>query len=150
MTCVALDTNVLVYAELEHASAEGRRAREAIRHCSGTGVLAVQVLGELIAVVRRRPPAAVALALRQIEQYRLVFNLAPTDADVVVAAGAFAGRHRPQLWDAVIWQAPIKGRATVLLTEDLQDGLTAEGMRAVSPSAAPDWATLAADLGRRP
>ena len=146
MSVAAFDTNILLYAELETARPKGQLANRLLKQLAGRGILAVQVLGEFVTVVRRKVPNATGLAMRQADVYRRVFDTVPTDDDLVVAAAAFADRYRLQFWDALIWQASVKGRATVLLTEDMQHGFTADGMRAVNPFIAPDWATLARDL----
>ena len=41
--------------------------------------------------------------------------------------------HQFQVWDAVIWAASQGAGAAVLLTEDLQEGFTRNGMAAVNP-----------------
>lgn len=150
MSAVAFDTNVLIYAELEKASIKGQLAIRLIGELAGHGIVAAQVLGEFLNVVRRRRPLAFGLASRQVDAYRHVLNIVPTELDIVVAAAGFSERYRLQVWDAIIWQASRKGGAAILLTEDMQDGFAADGMRALNPFSRPDWPTLAADLGLRP
>ncbi len=147
MKLIAFDTNVLVYAELEKTTPKGRLARRLISVLTGQGIMPAQVLGEFLTVVRRRLPTAWSEARRQAEAYRSVFSIVPTDADLVLAAAAFAERYRLQFWDAVVWQASRQGGASILLTEDMQNGFTTDGMRALDPFVAPDWTALAADLG---
>lgn len=146
MSRVAFDSNVLVYAELERTSAKGQLAQRLIEQLGGQAVVAAQVLGELLTVVRRRLPPAFPEAIKQVEDYADAFDVVETDASLLVLAAAFAERYRLQFWDALIWQASVRGKATVLLTEDMQHGFSADGMRAVNPFIAPDWATLARDL----
>jgi predicted nucleic acid-binding protein len=43
----------------------------------------------------------------------------------------------------------VPSSTTIQLTEDLQHGFTAGGMRAVNPYTMPDWPSLAAALGIR-
>jgi predicted nucleic acid-binding protein len=146
---IAFDTNILLYAELEAARPKGQLARRLLNVLAGQGIVAAQALGEFVTVTRRRLPRAAALAVRQVDVYRRVFSVPPTDADLVLAAAAFAERYRLQFWDAVIWQASAKGGATILLTEDLQHGFSAGGMRAVNPYALPNWPSLAREIGIR-
>lgn len=135
MTLVTLDSSVLLYAELEPDSAKGELARDLIARAAPRGILAAQALGEFLNVVRRRHPARLPGALEQIELYREVFRIAPTNAPIIMAAGALAHRHRLQLWDAVIWQAAATLGARIFLSEDLQDGLLLEGMMVLNPFA---------------
>jgi predicted nucleic acid-binding protein len=147
VSVVAFDTNILVYAELETTRPKVQLASRLLTGLAGRSVLAAQVLGEFVTAVRRKRPGAAGLAVRHAEVYRNVISTVPTDADLIVLAAQFAERRRLQFWDALIRQASVKGRATILLTEDMQHGFSADGMRAVNPFAAPDWETLAGDLG---
>lgn len=150
MSLIAFDSNILLYAELKSASAKGMLAESLIGHCVGRSVIAAQALGEVLAVVRRRLPKAYGEACRQVDDYRETVTVIPTDGEIIVAAARFAERYRLQFWDAVIWQASRKGGATILLTEDMQDGFAVDGMRALNPFTRTDWPTLAADLGIEP
>lgn len=146
---IAFDSNVLLYPELEPRTDKADLSFRLIERCAGRVVVAAQALGELLAVVRRKMPEAFAEAVLQVKDYSDAFRVVATDAEVVIAAAAFADRYRLQFWDAVIWEASAKGGATILLTEDLQHGFTAGGMRAVNPYAMPDWPRLARELGIR-
>jgi predicted nucleic acid-binding protein len=128
----ALDTNVLVYAVLERRSERGERCAELIKAATG-GVIPVQVLGEFLNVVRRRRPEMLDVALRSVDAYRLTFEIVPTGHDTLLAAAAFAQRYMLQFWDAVIWQVAARSGATVLLSEDMQDGFAVDRMRVVDP-----------------
>ncbi|HET6470090.1 MAG TPA: PIN domain-containing protein [Geminicoccaceae bacterium] len=150
MSRLAFDSNVLIYAELEPASRKGTLARRLIEDHAGCSVVAAQALGELLTVVRRRLPEAFGECRAQVQDYIGAFSVVPTDSELIVAAATFAERYRLQIWDSLIWQASRKGGATILLTEDMQDGFAADGLRALNPFVRPDWPTLAADLGLAP
>jgi len=122
MTRVALDSNLLVYAELEPTTAKGKRAADLILRAARDGVIPVQVLGEFLRVVQRRWPAAFAEAVLQTERYRRVFFTPATTDAVLAEAAEIALAHGLQLWDAVVCAAADAGGAAILLTEDLQDG----------------------------
>jgi predicted nucleic acid-binding protein len=144
---IAFDTNILVYSEFEPDYPKGILARRLLLSMGSRGLMAAQAIGELFSVARRRWPQLQERARQQVEAYRSVFAIVATDFDVLNAAAVFSQRYQLQFWDAVIWQASVKGKATILLTEDMQHGFSADGMRAVNPFAAPDWPTLAGDLG---
>lgn len=130
---VALDSNILLYAELEPDSGKGRRAADLIDRAAGDGVIATQVLGEFLRVVQRRAPASFAGALRQADLYRAVFLTPATTDDAMAAAGALALAEGLQLWDALICTVSARQGAELLLTEDMQDGRTFAGVRLVNP-----------------
>jgi len=135
MTRIALDSNILAYAELEPESAKGRRAAEVIIASARDGVVPVQVLGEFLHIVQRRLPAALEGAVSQVAIYRALF-LTPATTDAVMAdAAGFVQIHRLQVWDGVICAAALQQNAAILLTEDLQDGGRIGRLRLLNPFA---------------
>lgn len=130
---VALDSNVLIYAEIEPETAKGARARELILRAAEDGVIPAQALGEFLRFVQRRAPAALAGAVRQVALYRAAFVTPPTTDQIVADAAALAEAHRLQIWDCVIAAAASASGAKALLTEDLQDGRSLDGLLIVNP-----------------
>jgi predicted nucleic acid-binding protein len=128
-----LDSNVLVYALLEPEDTKGRLAVELIDRAARRGVLAVQALGEFLWVARRQRPDLAADAAELVEQLREAFTTFPTSIDLLFAAADLHARHQVPFWDAVIWKAGASAGATLFLSEDLQDGFSADGMRVLNP-----------------
>lgn len=129
----ALDSNVLIYAELEPETPKGIRSQHVIEMAAPRGVIAAQVMLEFVAVVRRRRPESLASALAKVDALSKVFEVAPTNPLVAGKALAMVRDHQFQVWDAVIWSASREAGATLLFSEDLQDGLALNGMKAVNP-----------------
>lgn len=129
----ALDSNVLVYAELEPETPKGMRSQRVIEMAAPRGVIAAQVMLEFVAVVRRRRPESLTSALAKVEALSKVFEVAPTNNLVAGRALAMVRDLQFQVWDAVIWAASREAGATLLFTEDVQDGLDLRGMKAVNP-----------------
>jgi predicted nucleic acid-binding protein len=143
MPKVAIDTNVLAYAE--GAGDEPRRARAVDVLAAlpeGSVVLPVQVLGELYRVLvgkLRQPPAtAQANVLRWSDAF------APSDSTWVAMQSAFdlSADHGLSIWDALILSVAAEQRCRLLLSEDLQDGFTWRGTTVVDPFAAEPSALL--------
>ena len=135
MTRVALDSNVLIYAELEPESAKGKRAAELILRAAQDGVIPVQVLGEYLRFIQRRVPAMFEEAVKQVSVYQATFLTPPTTDAVIANASEIAREHRLQLWDCVVCVAALDAGAKVLLTEDMQDGRSLTGLRLLNPFA---------------
>jgi predicted nucleic acid-binding protein len=150
MSRVTLDSNVLVYAALEPQTIKGQTAARIIERAAARGVLAAQALGEFINVVRRRAPDLQGRAVEQVNALIETYVIAPTDGRVICAAGSFSLRHRLQFWDAVIWTAAREAGATVFMSEDLQDGLTIEGMTVINPFHSTNAAAIAKSLDSPP
>lgn len=144
MTRVALDSNLLVYAELEPESAKGRRSAELIARFAPDGVIPAQVLGEFLRVVQRKAPDSFPEAMRQVDLYRATFLTPATSNEIVAEAAELALARRLQLWDAVICVAASRSGAGVLLSEDLQDGGMIGGLRVINPFSPGNAARLSA------
>ena len=136
MTRVALDSNILIYAELEPDSEKGMRSAALILRGARDGVIPAQVLGEYLRFVQRRVPAAFDDAIRQAAIFQAAFLTPPTTAAIVDTASELARAHRMQLWDCVVCAAAMEAGAKVLMTEDMQDGRTIDGLRLINPFAA--------------
>jgi predicted nucleic acid-binding protein len=130
---VAIDTNVLIYAEFEPQTAKGVRAADIILRALRDGVIPVQALGEFLRFTQRRAPASLVAAINQVALYRTL-AVTPATSDAVLSAAADMARlHGIQFWDAVICAAALDAGAKALLTEDLQDGRVIDGLRIVNP-----------------
>lgn len=147
MTRVALDTNILIYAELEPESEKGARSADLILRAARDGVVPVQVLGEYLRFIQRRAPAAFEQAIRQASIYQAAFLTSATTNAIVSKASELARAHRMQLWDCVVCAASVAAGAKVLMTEDMQDGRTIEGLRLINPFAAANAEAIEAALG---
>jgi predicted nucleic acid-binding protein len=135
MIRVALDSNILIYAELEPESDKGTRSADLILRAARNGVIPVQVLGEYLRFIQRRVPEAFDDAIRQASIYRAAFLTPPTTDAVVDTACALARTHRMHLWDSVVCAASAQAGAKVLLTENMRDGRVLDGLRLINPFA---------------
>ncbi len=133
MIRVALDSNLLIYAEIEPDSQKGKRSADLILRSARDGVIPAQVLGEFLRFVQRRFPASFDDAVRQARLYQSVFLTPPTTDAIINTASELARAHRLQLWDCVVCAASAGARAKVLLTEDMQHGRTLDGLRLMNP-----------------
>lgn len=101
---------------------------------SRTGRLSHQVLQEYYVTVTRtlRPglPAAVA---REDVRSLLQWNPISSDAALLERAWQIEDASRLSFWDALIVAAAVTARASVLLTEDLQEGAEFDGVLVVNP-----------------
>lgn len=148
---IALDTNILAYAEGVDGADRQQAALTLIRRLSGEDVaLPVQVLGELFQVLTRkgsRPPVA---ARAVISTWRDAFPLLDTSASVMLAAADLAADHRLFIWDAVILSAAAHAGCRLLLSEDMQDGFSWSGVTVTNPFAASRHPLLAALIAGPP
>jgi predicted nucleic acid-binding protein len=132
---IALDTNVLAYAEGVNGEEMKARALAIVeRLAPDVTLLPVQTLGELFNVLRRagRPNQEAAFAT---QSWGDTFPLIETSPEVMLAASDLVRTHGLSIWDAVILSAAAEARCRLLLSEDLQDGFTWRGVTVANPFA---------------
>ncbi len=120
-----VDTNILLYAHDRDAGAKYRQARAILEDLweSRTGVLSTQVLEELYVNVTRKIPRPLPRreARDLLRQYG-VWDVVLIDGAMILEASEIEERGRVSFWDALILVAAKKGKAAVLLSEDLHHG----------------------------
>jgi predicted nucleic acid-binding protein len=125
---IALDTNILAYAE--GVNGEQRQA-EALAILAPLEdeevVIPVQVLGELFHVLVRKARRDARTAHGIVAFWGSRAELAETTTTVLDAALELAATHRLAVWDAVILAAAAEAGCDTLLTEDLNPGFTWRG-----------------------
>jgi predicted nucleic acid-binding protein len=147
---VALDTNVLVYAEGANGVSMKKVALELVdRLPQNSVVLPVQVLGELFQVLVRKAGRSPADARSAILDWRDAFALIETSPAVLLAAADLAV-NQFSLWDAVILCAAAEADCRLLLSEDMQDGFVWKGVTIVNPFAKSRHPLLEALLNQQP
>jgi predicted nucleic acid-binding protein len=133
---VAFDTNILVYAEGLNDTPRRQQARALLRRGPQlTAFLPVQVLGELFSVLVRKGGRTPARARDAILGWRDAFALIETSRSVAISAMDLAGDHGFSIWDAIIVSAAAEAECRLLLSEDMQDGFTWNGVTIANPFA---------------
>ena len=145
---VALDTNVLAYAEGVNDADKRDIVLDLVRRLSPeAAVIPVQALGELFNVLVRKAGRSRAEIRDALLGWRDTYPTVPTGPEVMLVAADLATDHRFSIWDAVIFAAASQAGCRLLLSEDLQDGFTWGGVTVVNPFASPRHALLDAVLG---
>jgi predicted nucleic acid-binding protein len=133
---VALDTNILAYAEGVNGTFMQKAALELVESLpEGSTVLPVQTLGELFNLLVRKAGRSAAKARSSILSWRDAFPLVETSAAVMLAAADLAKDHHLSIWDAVIFSASAEAGCRLLLSEDLHDGFIWRGVTVTNPFA---------------
>ena len=148
---VAIDTNVLAYAE--GAGDEARHAQAVAlltRLPEMAVVLPVQVLGELYRVLvgkLRQPPAQ---AREIVLHWSDAYAVRDSTWGALQSAFDLAAAHGLTIWDSLILSVAAEQRCRLLLSEDMQDGFTWRGTTVVNPFAQPAHALLGGLLKPNP
>lgn len=137
MIQVAIDTNVLAYAEGTNGPAMKTAALELMERLSPeTTLVPVQALGELFWVLVKKAGRTRSAARDAVLAWGDAFPLIETSSSIVLAAMDLTVRHQFGWWDAVIVSAAGDAGCRLLLSEDLQDGFTSSGVTVTNPFAA--------------
>ena len=147
---VALDTNVLAYAEGINGAERRDSALDIVQRLPQEAtVIPVQVLGELFNVLVRRAGKSRAEAREALLSWRDTFPVIETSPETMLTAADLATDHQFGIWDAVILSAASQASCRLLLSEDLQEGFTWGGVTVVNPFAPSRHALLEALLEDR-
>ena len=131
---VALDTNVLAYAEGTNGALMKEKALDLIQRLPAASVLLpVQTLGELFNVLVRKARRPAADARAAILGWCDAYALIDTSPDVILSAADLATDHNLGIWDAVVLSASADAGCRLLLSEDLQEGFTWRGVTVTNP-----------------
>lgn len=136
---IALDTNVLVYAEGVGDAARCEAAIGLVERLAGAdadAIVPVQVLGELFRVLTDKAGRSPAAARESVLAWADGFESADSRWTALQAAFDLAADHRLSLWDALVLSVAAEQRCRLLLSEDFQDGFTWRGVTVVNPFAA--------------
>lgn len=144
---IALDTNVLAYAEGTNGAVMRDKALEVIQRLPPEAVvLPVQTLGELFNVLVRKAKRRPDRARAAVQGWRDAYATVETSAAVIVHATDLATDHGLTIWDSVVLAASAEAECRLLLSEDLQEGFTWRGVTVTNPFAATPHPILAAML----
>lgn len=133
---IALDSNVLVYAE--GVNGEPRKDH-ATRILAGFGeeeiILPAQALGELFTVLTRKARWPAAQARMAVLGWHDAYLVADTSPAVLIEAMEVTCTHQFALWDAVMLAVAAQAGCRLLLSEDMHDGFIWRGVTIRNPFA---------------
>ncbi len=131
---VGLDTNVLVYAEGLNDAARRRTVVSLLRRLPPESVyVPVQAIAELFLVLVSKAAVAPADAKNAVLRWCDQYSLVDTSEAVLLSAMEVSSQHRLRTWDAIIMAAAASAGCRLLLSEDLQDGFTWNGVTVANP-----------------
>ncbi|MDQ3693006.1 MAG: PIN domain-containing protein [Chloroflexota bacterium] len=145
---IALDTNIIAYAE----GVNGERNNEAALRLMAalprdSTVIPVQVLGELFAVMVRKANRSRTEARQVLLRLNDAFPIAETTPGTMMNGADLAVTHGLAIWDAVILAAAAEANCRLLLSEDMHEGFTWQGVTVTNPFAATRHPLLDSMLG---
>jgi predicted nucleic acid-binding protein len=145
---IALDTNILIYAITDDESDERHQKAcdllEQIAHLQA--IVPLQVVGEFLNVCKKRKRSSYTSALERADRILRMYNCIASSPPDYLRAAIMSHRYKIQYFDALILTVAARAGATVLLSEDMQDGLETSGLRVVNPFVAGNDGVIAGAL----
>jgi predicted nucleic acid-binding protein len=146
---IALDTNVMAYAEGVGDARRCKSARDLVARLQGNSVvIPAQTLGELHRVLTGKAGHKATEVKSAILSWSDAFDVADSTFDALRAALDLAADHHLPIWDALILSVAAAQKCRLLLSEDFQHGFTWNGVTVVNPFLTPRPALLAAALAK--
>ena len=131
---VALDTNVLAYAEGLGDDVRCQLASDLIAKLNPINFLVpVQVLGELSRVLTSKLKRSSADARELLLSWSDAVVVADTTWTAFQSAMDLTADHQISMWDALILAVAAENKCRLLLSEDFQNGFTWRGVTVVNP-----------------
>jgi predicted nucleic acid-binding protein len=133
---VALDSNVIIYAEGLTDMQKRGRALDMVEAIPATDLLIpLQSAGETLRWLAGKGGLGKEAATARASRWTARYPTQETDLDVFDGACELVSKHGFQVWDAIILSAARAGGASVLLSEDMQDGFKWRGVTVANPFA---------------
>lgn len=147
MVRIALDTNVMAYAEGVGDAKRCKAARNLVARLPGhLVVVPAQTLGELHRVLVGKAGNAPTRARAAILSWADAFDVADSTFEALRAALDLAADHQMPIWDALILSVAADHKCRLLLSEDFQHGFIWRGVTVLNPFQTPQHALLVAVL----
>ncbi|MEO5800476.1 MAG: PIN domain-containing protein [Gemmatimonadales bacterium] len=147
MIKVAIDTNVLLYAEGLDDALRRQTVLELLRRMpQGTLTACTVVLGEFVHVLTHRGKRSASEARRAVSEICDAIPPSVTSVAAFAMALNLAVDHRLGIWDALILASAAESGCRLLLSEDYQEGFSWNGVTVTSPFRSPRHPLLEAML----
>jgi predicted nucleic acid-binding protein len=146
---VAIDTNVLAYAEGVGSAERCRVAIGLVERLPESAVrLPAQVLGELMLVLTRKAGRAREAARDAVLGWADSFDVIDSTWAAFQSAFDLSVNYEFRMWDALVMAVAAENRCRIVLSEDLQHGFTWRGVTIVNPFLPDESPLLAAILSQ--
>lgn len=131
---IALDTNVLAYAEGVGDEARRRKTHVLLSALPVDNiVLPAQTLGELFRVLTGKNGVTRSKARTIVLSWSDAFTVHDSTHSAFLSAFDLAAEMSMQIWDGLILSVAAEARCRILLSEDLQHGFIWRGITVVNP-----------------
>lgn len=138
---ITLDSNILIYAADNTAGVRNRLAVKLVVACGTVDcVVSVQALSEFSHAVTRKGKLARTVAADQVKDWMSYFPVIAPNGPALAAALDLNAGKRTGFWDGLLMATAEQAGCTLLLSEDIHDGMKFRGLRVRNPFAGSELA----------
>ncbi|MFP4309017.1 MAG: PIN domain-containing protein [Desulfococcaceae bacterium] len=117
-----LDSNIWLYAFIESQDQRKHKAaKKLLLTCSP--VLGTQVINEICFNLTRKKVSTEEEIRELVDSFFQNYEVIPFNRGIIEEASYLRGIHFFSFWDSLIVSSALHAKATVLYSEDMQDGL---------------------------
>ena len=131
-----IDTNIIIYAYDITAGNKHKIAGDILADLwmSNLGMISTQVLQEFfVNVVQKIPKPMNKQKAKEVVKDFLKWHVVVNTEDSIMGAIDISTKYEYSFWDSLIIEAAIAGGASILISEDLQDGHVISGITIKNP-----------------
>lgn len=133
---VFVDTNVIVYAYDKDAGEKHGIAVDIMKDLwlSGLGTISTQILQEFFVTLTKKISAPLDISVVRETVRRLSkWDVLPIDVETIIRATELQERYKYSFWDSLVIASAIVCGAKTILSEDLADSQTIQGITIKNP-----------------
>jgi len=131
-----IDTNIIIYAYDITAGKKHKIAGDILAELwmSNLGMISTQVLQEFfVNVVQKIPKPMNKQKAKEVVKDFLKWHVVVNTGDSIIEAIDISTEYGYSFWDSMIIEAALTGGASVLISEDFQDGQAINGITIKNP-----------------
>jgi predicted nucleic acid-binding protein len=137
---LTLDSNLLIYAADNTAGDRHKLAARLVVACAAVDcVLSIQALSEFFHAVTRTGKLARAIAADQVRDWMSYFPTIAPDGAALAIALDLSVKNRTGFWDGLLVATAQEAGCSLLLSEDMHDGMRFGALTIRNPFAGSDF-----------
>jgi predicted nucleic acid-binding protein len=129
-----VDTNIWLYAFIEGEDRQKTARAKELLEASPTIIVSTQVINEICVNLLKKAQFSEQQVQQLIESFYAKYMVIELSKTLLLKASALRAQYIFSFWDSTIVSSALHAEATVLYSEDMQDGLVVENrMRIINP-----------------
>jgi predicted nucleic acid-binding protein len=129
-----IDTNVWLYAFIEGNDRQKSTRAKLLIEVSRAVVVSIQVVNEVCVNLIKKAQFSEQQVQQLIESFYAKYSVVELNRPLLLKASALRAQHAFSFWDSTIVASALYADASVLYSEDMQDGLVVDNrVRIINP-----------------